>query len=65
MIIPVGLLFSLGFEVCQAITGLGRFDVDDLILNTLGVWFGFLAFHLLLFISRPSEIKNPAISGTL
>jgi glycopeptide antibiotics resistance protein len=39
--------FSLGFEVTQLLILLGYFDVDDLILNTLGGAIGYLLFALL------------------
>jgi glycopeptide antibiotics resistance protein len=32
----------LALELIQAATGLGTFDVDDLILNLTGIGFGFL-----------------------
>jgi glycopeptide antibiotics resistance protein len=38
------LLLSLFFEVTQLYTGLGIFDVDDLILNTTGGMLGWLLF---------------------
>lgn len=39
-----GFLFSLLVETIQLITKVGCFDVDDLILNTLGAVLGFAAF---------------------
>lgn len=39
-----GFLLSLLVEVFQFITKVGRFDVDDLILNTFGVVVGYLVF---------------------
>lgn len=38
---------SLAFELTQLVTGLGIFDIDDLILNTAGGVMGYLAFALL------------------
>lgn len=43
-IIFSGFLFSLLVETIQLVTKVGSFDVDDLILNTLGVILGYLAF---------------------
>lgn len=46
-VIQVGALAlgaSLLLEVIQLLTGLGGFDVDDLILNTVGGLIGWLAF---------------------
>lgn len=37
-----GFLLSLFFETVQLLTGFGSFDVDDLILNTLGILLGTL-----------------------
>lgn len=39
-----GCSFSLLVEVFQLITKVGRFDVDDLLLNTTGVAIGYLCF---------------------
>lgn len=39
---------SLAYEGLQYLTGFGSFDVDDLILNTLGGILGFVAFKILL-----------------
>lgn len=39
-----GLVLSLIVEAFQILTKVGRFDVDDLILNTLGVVVGYLIF---------------------
>ncbi|HTD94483.1 MAG TPA: VanZ family protein [Chitinophagaceae bacterium] len=41
---------SLGFETVQLLTGLGIFDVDDLILNVAGGMIGYILF--LLFFGR-------------
>lgn len=38
--------FSLMIEVAQFFTSLGTFDVDDLLLNTLGAIVGFLIYKL-------------------
>ncbi|MFC3041456.1 VanZ family protein [Virgibacillus xinjiangensis] len=40
------LLFSFSIEILQYVTQLGVFDVDDIILNTLGGYLGFLIFVL-------------------
>ena len=39
-----GLFLSLVVEIFQFFAKVGRFDVDDLILNTLGVVVGYLIF---------------------
>ena len=48
-------LFSLGIELIQLITKVGSFDVDDIILNTIGGFLGFVVYYILLLINRRSE----------
>ncbi|WP_144555290.1 VanZ family protein [Bacillus sp. X1(2014)] len=43
---------SLAFELLQLIFEFGSFDVDDLILNTLGGILGLLPIKLVLLVSR-------------
>lgn len=49
---------SLTFESVQLIVGVGSFDVDDLIMNTLGAVFGYFAFRSLLYIAK-RLLKTP------
>ena len=44
MILLLSLELSLFIEVIQLFTGLGSFDVDDLMLNTLGGLLGYLCY---------------------
>lgn len=46
VLLPAGLLLSLGYETTQLLTGLGVWDVDDLLLNTAGVTGGFILFQV-------------------
>ncbi len=39
-----GFILSLGFETLQLLTGLGVWDVDDLLLNTAGAVAGYILF---------------------
>lgn len=48
-------LFSLSVEVLQLVAKVGVFDVDDLILNTLGGLIGFWVYYILLLINRRKE----------
>lgn len=48
-------LFSLCVELLQLVAKVGVFDVDDLILNTLGGLCGFFVYYFLLLINRRSE----------
>ena len=47
-----GFGFSLVVETIQLITKVGCFDVDDLILNTLGAALGYLAFAVCNYLRR-------------
>ena len=42
----MGFLFSLCIELIQLIGRVGSFDVDDLLLNTIGAFVGYVAFVL-------------------
>ena len=44
------LLIPLGFETVQLITGLGIFDVDDLLLNTGGAMAGYIMLCIGLWL---------------
>lgn len=48
-------LFSLCVELLQLVAKVGVFDVDDLILNTVGGIFGFWVYYILLLINRRRE----------
>ena len=43
----LGFDFSLLVEIVQLFSKVGSFDVDDVILNTLGVCIGYVLFGLL------------------
>lgn len=43
-VLMIGFLFSLGVESIQYIMAVGVFDVDDLILNTLGAFVGWQVY---------------------
>ncbi len=45
-VVLLGLALSLLVECIQLATNTGRFDVDDLLLNTIGAALGFLIFVL-------------------
>lgn len=46
------IFLSVGFEIVQLYTGLGIFDVDDLILNCTGALAGFILFSIISMIVR-------------
>jgi len=43
-VVIVGLLTSISFETLQLLLSLGQFDIDDIILNGLGIVFGFMIY---------------------
>ncbi len=47
-----GFGLSLCIETIQLVTKVGCFDVDDLILNTLGAMLGYLAFAICNYLRR-------------
>ena len=53
-----GFLLSLLVEVFQLVSKVGRFDVDDLILNTSGVVIGYLVFVVCNAIRRRYGAKR-------
>lgn len=50
-VLVLSFLLSLGYEVTQLLTGIGIFDVDDLMLNTLGGIMGYVVYMLLLILN--------------
>lgn len=42
----LGFLFSLAVESVQLVTKVGCFDVDDLLLNTIGVMLGYVVYYI-------------------
>ena len=43
-VLLLGFLLSLGVEVVQLLTRVGTFDVDDVLLNTIGVALGYVVY---------------------
>ncbi len=50
VVLLCSLLLSLSYEVTQLLTGIGIFDVDDLLLNTAGGVIGYMLFAIPAFI---------------
>lgn len=44
-VLLIGFIFSLGVESTQFIMSVGVFDIDDLILNTLGAFIGWQLYR--------------------
>ncbi|WP_434748123.1 VanZ family protein [Paenibacillus amylolyticus] len=51
-VLVLSFLLSLGYEGTQLLTGIGIFDVDDLMLNTFGGMIGYLLYTMLLVLNR-------------
>lgn len=54
------LLICCG-ETLQLITRRGVFDVDDIILNTLGSFFGYLLYHILYKMMRREHFEGESL----
>ncbi len=46
IMVPLGFLFSLSVECMQLFYKVGSFDVDDILLNTLGTLVGYVFFMI-------------------
>ena len=64
LIVLVGFLLSVFYECTQLLTGIGIFDVDDMLLNTFGTLVGAVIFHILKKIFAASFADKSA-SGTM
>jgi glycopeptide antibiotics resistance protein len=66
VILLTGFLLSLFYECTQLLTGIGVFDVDDMILNTSGTLIGIIIFYILkaLFPDKSQVINSVATSST-
>ncbi|MCI5622757.1 MULTISPECIES: VanZ family protein [Anaerostipes] len=51
-------IFSLVIETSQLIMKVGVFDVDDLLLNTVGGFIGYILYRILLEISQILERRH-------
>ncbi len=57
----IGIACGLAIEVMQAILDVGHFDVDDVILNALGVVIG---YSVVLLLSRVRRARRPSRRAT-
>lgn len=58
LIVISGFTLSLCVETIQLVTKVGSFDVDDLLLNTLGAFIGYLLFWICNTIRRKYHGKK-------
>ncbi|HCR40285.1 MAG TPA: VanZ family protein [Lachnospiraceae bacterium] len=63
VIAPLSALFSLSIELVQLYTRVGIFDVDDILLNSIGGILGYLAFTILHFIFRRKHKETNVKKG--
>ena len=66
--LPATLLFILGIETVQLVTGLGIFDVDDILLNMIGAVAGFAMWRVWDRIQMKIREKNlncPAVQPSV
>ncbi|WP_052723661.1 VanZ family protein [Paenibacillus wulumuqiensis] len=71
LVLPLSFLLSLAYEVTQLLTGMGIFDVDDLMLNTTGGVIGYAGFAVIVFFvqwfigtqSAPTTTQHTSKSG--
>ena len=64
-VISAGFFVSLVFEICQYFLYLGSFDIDDIILNLLGVILGFLFYKLVSKITYEKQTERYVVSVIL
>lgn len=60
-VILIGLFISLIVEVVQLFTAMRSFDVDDLILNTLGATLGFVIYLVFIKMTRSKRFEEVAV----
>jgi glycopeptide antibiotics resistance protein/Cu/Ag efflux protein CusF len=60
----IAVLTGLSIEIMQVITNLGIFDIDDVILNALGVMAGYWTYHVLTNWVRTKNYKNIVMAAT-
>lgn len=58
MSLLVGINISFITEILQCMTGLGWFDFDDVLNNSIGVLMGIVGYSLLLKLKHSKYIKN-------
>lgn len=55
-VIIVGIVISLIIEILQAIFAVGRADIDDIILNTIGLLIGFGIYKLIYSVALKNSL---------
>lgn len=62
-IFKLSLLSTLSIEIIQLLFNVGSFDIDDIILNTLGAVLGYLTYKLITKFINLKFIKNIQITN--
>lgn len=57
-IVLLSILFSFVIEVSQLLLKVGVFDVDDILMNSIGGILGFVVFHIFYSIYRKLEAET-------
>ena len=52
------LLFVLGIELFQLLSNFGIFDVDDILLNCLGAFIGYIFFKILKLFDKKNSLNK-------
>ena len=60
-LVLIAIISSMLIEISQLITGRGAFEVDDILLNTLGAFIGYIVFSLIYhsYIAFKKESQIP------
>lgn len=58
LVVLVCFEWSLVIETTQLVLRLGSFDVDDLLLNTLGGLFGCILYYIWMFFWRKAHVQK-------
>ncbi len=54
----LSMFLSLGVETVQLVTRVGSFDVDDILLNTIGGILGYVVFAACSRVRRKHHVRN-------
>ena len=57
-IMLISMLFSIGIEVTQFITGRGLMEFDDVFNNTVGAVVGYIIYHEITHSKRDRSISG-------
>jgi glycopeptide antibiotics resistance protein len=64
-LLVLAITAGLSIEVMQVVLGVGIFDIDDIILNALGVMIGYWSFVMLTKWLRSKNYKNIVVAAMI